>query len=248
MRAGIIGGLVVGFLLAGPAAATQYQITFSATVTGYRSVDRDFNEVNLPVDISIGDTFSASVIFDPSAYAVQPLYDDDPTINIYWGSVFGGDYRVGDYSYSTPAETTDFSSLQLWNNYYVSDRLPSVDSFSLSVVSNTNGSMVPVDLGDGTINLAMHLNLFDFTAIARESDLISEVTSFDLFGSQNASFGFINSETYLQTSFTTTSVQASIMALPAVPEPASWALMIAGFGVVGRVLRRRGASTRCGYC
>jgi hypothetical protein len=37
------------------------------------------------------------------------------------------------------------------------------------------------------------------------------------------------------------------LAAPAVPEPASWALMIAGFGLTGAALRRRAATVRVSY-
>lgn len=39
----------------------------------------------------------------------------------------------------------------------------------------------------------------------------------------------------------------SATGVPAVPEPATWAMMIAGFGIVGAALRLRKASTRVSY-
>ncbi len=57
----------------------------------------------------------------------------------------------------------------------------------------------------------------------------------------NSSYGEFNGfvPTFLHTSFLNSS-----LALSAVPEPGTWALMIAGFGFVGSAMRRRKAATR----
>jgi hypothetical protein len=48
-----------------------------------------------------------------------------------------------------------------------------------------------------------------------------------------------NTGSYALNSITSGAATLTISALPAVPEPASWALMIAGFALVGSSMRRR---------
>ncbi len=55
---------------------------------------------------------------------------------------------------------------------------------------------------------------------------------------QNA-FGDLNTRTY--------SINASAESVAAVPEPATWALMILGFGIVGSALRRRRTQVRFNF-
>ena len=180
MRIGIIATVLSGFLFPVQANAEQYKLTFSATVNGYRSVDKDFKVVDLPSAIGIGDTISVSAIFDPSTYVVQSLYDADPTVNIYYGHLSDGKYQIGNYNYTTPVGTTDFSSAQLWDNRFVSSVSPSVDSFGITSFVDTNGSPLPLDLGAGPIRLSLDLMNFDFTATARTNDLITQITPLEM--------------------------------------------------------------------
>lgn len=245
---GILALAFIGLAWASNASAAKYQLTFSATVTGYRSVDRDFNEVNIPSAIEVGDAISVSTYFDTDAFVVQSLFDADPSINIYYGATFGGKHQLGAYAYATPLDQTDFSSLQLWNNYFVAAHLPNVDAFSMSIFGSTRGAMLPVDLGAGPINLSISLYNFDFTGTARTNDLVSQITPLDLFASKVVYFGFINADTYLQTAYTTTNIRALLTPLNAVPEPSTWLLLLSGFAVVGGALRApRGVKNRADF-
>lgn len=86
---------------------------------------------------------------------------------------------------------------------------------------------------------------FDYTANARSNDLISQLAPFSSYANKLFTLGQLN-----QATNTFVYVNASIEneALSAVPEPASWAMMILGMGAVGYMLRhRQKMTTRVSY-
>ena len=95
------------------------------------------------------------------------------------------------------------------------------------VAANSNGIMVslngtalaPVFTQQGGRNTIWSLQTIDFTALTANSRL-----SFSGTGTSDTLGGYVDS-----------------IKLTAVPEPATWAMMIAGFGAVGAMLRRRRA-------
>lgn len=228
-------------LTAAPSAAATYLFEAKGWIGVPNSVDRNFKEVPTPPTmLSAGDSFWVRFFFDTKSAGVTSLYEPDPRINIYYGAVSGYQAKIGRYVDRAPHSASHFASFQLWNDFEV-DSVGAVDSFSLSVVRQLPDGGSPVDLGSGQINTVFGFNAFDHSAMARSSDSIDEITPLGGFSSQSAFVGFINSGTYLQTVFSIAGLSADVTR---VPEPASWALMIAGFGLVGRSLRRRGSSGR----
>lgn len=143
--------------------------------------------------------------------------------------------RAGSAFFTLPnADEETFATFQLWDNRLSSDR--PTDAFSLSILRYLPDNTSPVDLGLGRINTQFHYSAFDSTGTARVSDALSELPPLDRYRSRRGFFGFLNSDTYLQSVFQVTFDQAS---LSAVPEPFAWTLMITGFGLVGNRLRRR---------
>jgi len=68
---------------------------------------------------------------------------------------------------------------------------------------------------------------------------VNDVLEIDLDGSfANGAFGFYN---YSQAAVLYAGITEDILPLPvgAIPEPAPWAMLIAGFGLVGPAARRR---------
>lgn len=65
---------------------------------------------------------------------------------------------------------------------------------------------------------------------------VDDVLQIDIDGSfANGSFGFYN---YSQAQVLYAGITEDVLP-PAVPEPASWAMMVAGFGLIGTAIRRR---------
>ena len=218
------------------ASAKVYVFKAQGVLSDPYSVDKDFNVVPTPASqISSGDMLTISFRFDTNGAVVQSLFDADPTINIYYGNVTNYRMSVGSYQSAGPRSQQHFASFQLWDGYDVGG-VGLVDSFSTMTLKKLADGSSPVDLGSGQVNEILTLNNFDPTATVRSSDLISEITPLSGFAWKSGYLGFINSQTYLQTSFQINGLTTSISG---VPEPATWALMILGFGGIGMALRRR---------
>ena len=115
------------------------------------------------------------------------------------------------------------------------------DSFVINLTNSslTNGSLITVSLGGG--------NNIDFTCQACSVRLDS--TAFDLMSSGSLDV-FMLSPTLLGAGNHTLTVTGNIVSGPsasysgtinfgAVPEPATWAMMLLGFGGIGMAMRRR---------
>jgi hypothetical protein len=220
------------------AIAATYLVSVGGNISDGYSVDKNFNAVANPTSsLNTGDAFLLTYTFNTANSSVQPLYDADPTINIYWGQASDLKLTVGSFTLSSPQGTNSFLSTQLWNNYNVAGGGPT-DAFDQSVVQQLTGAS-PIDLGIGPINFTATLNAFDFTATARNSDLITEVPPLTAYSNKSGSLGFINATTYLQTSFTINELTATVSEISAVPEPATWTMLILGAGTIGFATRRR---------
>lgn len=104
---------------------------------------------------------------------------------------------------------------------------------------NPNAAYIHQDGGEPFL----FLNFFD-TAGSFDRIVFSEYNSGGGYESDNHTVGYNVSDPGLGTTVTLTHSSepfAPVPSVPGVPEPASWALMLAGFGVLGAALRRRPA-------
>lgn len=241
MKGSLLSGICGAFAImsaavCSPSLAKVYQFKAQGVLGDPYSVDKDMNVVPAPTSqIGTGDTLSISFRFDTDDAVVQSLFDADPAINIYYGNVSQYRLSVGSYQSAGPRSQQHFASFQLWDGYNVGSVGP-VDSFSLMTFKPLSGSNSPVDLGSGQVNEILNLYNFDPTASVRSSDLISEITPLDGYAWKSGHLGFINPVSFSQTQF---SIGDMTTTLSAVPEPATWALMIFGFGGMGLAMRRR---------
>lgn len=243
-----IGGVIVSITLLSQAAfATSYKVSIAGQISDGYSVDRDFKQVPNPTSaLKRGDAFMLTYLFDPANSSVQAFYDADPTINIYYGQATDFNLLIGSYTLASPKGVSSFLSTQLWNNYNVSG-VGLTDLFGQSVLQQLT-SASPIDLGTGLINFSATLNAFDYSTTARNSDLVTEITPLTGYANKSGSFGFLNASTYLQTSFSINGLTASVSEVTAVPEPATWSMMILGMGAVSFAMRRRQkVATRISY-
>lgn len=113
--------------------------------------------------------------------------------------------------------TDDITGASFWLRHPTQGNVPAFVSFFYSDLSETNFLVTTVETG------------WEFFDVVDRIEAGKTLTGFGIFGYEGGSPPFI---TFLDDVSITTA---------AIPEPASWALMIAGFGLVGSVLRRQRA-------
>lgn len=116
----------------------------------------------------------------------------------------------------------------------------------------TTGYTGPASFADGSNSLAFTFNNFDpgesfrWNIDVDRSSTVLTVTGRDLIGSTGyADFGngLRGTGTFVGLGSTGSQFQINAFApTPSVPEPATWAMMIGGFGLVGTAMRRRRAT------
>lgn len=249
MKGIIFAAVSAATFMASAANATVYNLNASGIVS---STTLAVNGVYTPApsgQFKVGDAFNVTMRFDTSKAVLGDLYNADPTINIYDLPDLITTITAGSYSSTFSSRYASDGSLRLWNNYI------SVGATDMQTLSGFNYDFkgpTPFNLGGGLSSELVTLNAFDFSGLARSSDLISElVGSSRAFGSNVLSYSYSASQTpdlnvgrqavlvdVGNVSWTLTPFTA------AVPEPATWAMMIMGFGLIGAGMRRRKQTVR----
>lgn len=187
----------------------------------YRSGDA------VPV-FSNGDKATAWFEYDEKATGTQ-FYPDDPSIFLYRDAPTGGGMIVKGLSISFSDSARMFVTDQEKASYGPIDRVL-FDDFDPKG-GDLNGR--PMDV--------VSISWQDNSATAlRDIKLPRSQEAYDKFSSVTASIDwapYINAEHRVSIDFS----KVKISRVLAVPEPATWAMMILGFGVVGYSLRKRQA-------
>lgn len=182
--------------------------------------------------IQTGDAFSFSMSFDTSLAWSDPTFSADPTVAEY--------VMPGTATLSIGSYTDNFSVG--WTETLVAlfDNSPGTgDGQSFEFLRfGASPSSLPVDLGDGYLTEGIYLHTYDATGTARDSDQISELKPMSSFPDQRFIMTFINDEAHLIVTVDGVLTETGI-AVREVPEPASWAMMLGGFGAIGAAMRRR---------
>ena len=217
-----------------PASATVYLVNGSGTVNGISAL-KDGQPTQAPSgSVNIGDQFSISFKFDTDLAQLTSAFDDDPTVNIYYLGAYDFTAQIGSYKYIYDSGYSGNSSLQTWNDR---DVVGPTDSQSFSFYGR-GPNQLPFDTGAGRTLESLSLYAFDWTATARNSDLISEIVPYSAFANKSMNWLQYNADADFSV-HVDSSFDGTITSLAAVPEPSTWAMMLIGFGVVGAVARRR---------
>lgn len=229
-------GLFVAFCgaLATPAFGAVYQVSGGGTVNRISALQNSQSTQPPPGQINLGDQISISFKFDTDLAQLSSTFDTDPTVNIYYLGVFDFTATIGSYTYIYDNGFSGNSSLQTWNNRNV---VALTDSQSFSFYGR-GPNQLPFDTGVGRTLESLSLHAFDWTATARNSDLISEIAPFSSFNQKSMSWLQYNTDANFSVHVDST-FDGTIERLAAVPEPSTWAMMIVGFGFVGAASRRR---------
>jgi hypothetical protein len=222
-----------------PASAKDYILTGTARVDRVTVIDHGVFSYDPAGLISYADPISFSLRFTTDLAQVSPTFDADPTVNIYdLGRPLSFSLTMGGYTFTTPAGRRPLDlSAQLWNDRQVVPGQPTTDAQSFRIFDYTVGgrkAVLPFTMPAGAISEGVDLMNFGPSTL-RSSDLISELPSLDGFTHM---FSYIvqNSSADYAVIVDGRNVE---MALAPVPEPATWAMLICGFGLAGAAARQR---------
>jgi len=229
-------------LVAVPFSAQAELTTLTATGTIFALFAQQGTEqVTVPAGlINNGDEYELTATFDLSLAQLSDLYDADPTMNLYALPGATVSLRIG--AYESQLSLNDFvpSYLEIWNDHFpnpVAQYPYDAQRFQFSYAFGPD-QQGPFELGDGVRIQSMSIRADDPYAWVRDNDLIEDLLPMEAFSSRTFSFGTRNLDTGLMVVMYGTADNAHL-ATASVPEPATWAMMIAGFGLVGASMRRR---------
>jgi hypothetical protein len=181
--------------------------------------------------IAIGDKFTLTAKFDLSAAQIDPLYDANPALNIYYMPGTQISLQIGSWTRTFTASSPNSAQIQLNDG-------PASDAQSFWLYDYNAASNLPVDMGAGFVIDG----IFDFnrdpTGTARSNDLITQLVPLSAFSDRTLSVGFFNYNTLYMVGFHGQVEESSLITTPA-PETASWMMMLAGFGLIGAAKRYR---------
>jgi hypothetical protein len=219
------------------ADATQVVLTASGKITRIAAL-KDYSPTAVPPgSLAVGDAYTLTAVFDLDNANVTSTFDADPSINIYSLGPSTVSLSIGSYETIFNPKYNDDSTIQIWNNQGNGP----VDSQSFSFFNfDVSSSKIPFSIGSGLLTQSVDLNTFDFTATARQNDLITDLKPLSAFNTKTFSMGLLNYDTNLFVHVEGSVAQAELVNSAinsSVPEPSIWMTMILGFGIVGAGLR-----------
>ena len=217
MKSILLGAIVVAGFSASPAAAAVVNMTVNGTV----SFGRD----------DLGLFGQAGQFLAGSAYQMNFAFDVSNAANLGNSHQATGGTLFGRPSPVTRADIlingTTFSFINPYNAYYNTFSYPAFSQMDVGTggPNGINGGGFSWSRSDQGIALALD------TPVSRT------------FGAGDTVFSAFQQANQDQTAFTYLSLRPTDLNISvagtAVPEPGTWAMMIAGFGVVGAAVRRR---------
>lgn len=150
------------------------------------------------------------------------------------------------FTYDVSGTYADGSSLS--GSFSFDDTLPAFTQFSnINIQSRGNlldtlggvgydGSLILLQFNSSSVTASTSL----FFEAVRSNFQLLQVTGTELIPGRSSAFDLVNGATELRTGTIT-------QATAAVPEPATWAAMLMGFGAVGFAMRRRKPDIRIAY-
>jgi hypothetical protein len=232
-RSAVAGAAALSFLaMANPAAAaTLIQYDFTGNSGNETTVASSFAAGNLAgVSFSRGAGLSATSGTNAFSAASWGNYATSPIDYLAFGLTVASGYTasVNQLVFSSRSSGTGPGALAV---------LASIDGGAFSQIARFTQA-------DGVVGN----QLLNFTALTGTSSLLFRIVSTGdvaANGGAVAGGGTFRVQNYAGTPAGPFSINGTVSAVtPAVPEPASWALMIVGVGLVGGAMRRRSVRVR----
>jgi hypothetical protein len=218
----------IGTFAAAPAFAST-TIVYSGTLSGGYDATGVFGGIN-PDMTGLG--FVATFVFDP---ALAGFRTTTPGVSDYaaGGTGFGNGSPMISAAIKINGVTKSFYE------YFNASAFTSINS---NVGMSTG---IYADIGTINVYQGINLNAYFNTAPASFNEDFGTVAATGNGSAIISTYDYILAATTEEASFgfnPTMTVSYGIPVAPGVPEPASWALMIAGFGLVGAMRRRQRAA------
>lgn len=236
--AAVAATVAIGLMGAGvtsPAVAASYIWTGTGSVTSLNAISNGVGAAAPTGSIKVGDALSFTISFSTEKAVLTSYYDANPTINLYYLTdlVFNG--SIGSFSFQNAGpQSNDF---QIWNNY-----LGNEDA-QIASLSYPTYNYLPFDMGAGASLQRAGVFAVDYSGSVRSNDSISQIIPVSSFNSLFMALTFYNPDTkYIVQVFGSYQGQIT-QASASVPEPATWVMMVGGFGLVGSAMRRRNRPT-----
>ena len=232
-----VGAMAAACCLSATAQAAVVTLTAKGQVSDIWAIDPSGSAAVPPMSINLGDAFSLSMTFDTTNATPDPFSAANPSLNVYvmpgTATLSMGSY-TDNFSVGWTQQTTQlFDNAPDWSGPFDSE------IFEFIRFGGPQAD-IPVDLGGDYLNQGLYFQAYDPSATARDNDLIGDLKPLSLFGDQRFLMTLENPDTHLLVQFTATVSQSNLN----VPEPATWALMVGGFGMVGGAMRRRATRVR----
>lgn len=217
-----------------------YGLGQSGAVYRLASGSDGYNAVNLGnlTEALNGNTFD--IDFNPAADRLRIISDANQSLRVNVDTGPGTVTTIVDGSLSYGSGGAPFAVGAAYTN-----NKPGATSTRLYVLDDARNQLTVVNPPNaGTLTMPVALSGLNLSAEGGAGFDISGGTGAAFIASGNSLYGLdlTNGNVTLLGAFGTTTV-TDITAL-AVPEPASWAMMIAGFTMIGASIRRRSATTR----
>mgnify|MGYP000971117389 CR=1 FL=1 len=219
---------------AAPADAAVYLISYQGVILSGNDATNAFG---VGIGSLAGLSYQADYLFDDSIPGLSYSSNGSSIVTVSGGSIRGNTSPFLTATLTINGVSTIFSSLQEGlleqrNNHFGVDSVRHQASYFFDN-SSQNFSSFLYNQFQGTSNIVDSINLTDNLFYTQQPGVNSNGTAAILSIDKTTNTIMINAQANLRP----TSVRIS--AVSAVPEPASWAMFISGFGMIGGGMRYR---------
>ena len=241
LAAAAAAGLIA---LAQPASATVMVATYTGTVMTGQDLTGEFgSQVNLS-GLSYVATFRYDTALGSTGFSSPPTFDERAGGSSYWLSGFASPILEGTLTLEGVTRGFSFDSLGDVSMASGTTTVPAPDTYSYFFAGGNGTEVAP----GGQVQSGLSMSIYTPFGATSVSDPFSASLGSSLAPYSIGGFSIIDQPdlggpTYLHNASATLAPETVSIAVASVPEPGTWALMLAGFAGLGIALRtqRRGA-------